>query len=69
MALANDIQARILEIATELWDERSGRVVPDTESLTLKNDGVRFEGTVLYADLAGSTAIVSATTDRVAAEI
>lgn len=41
------------------WTTRDGRVVPDVDSLPLKNDAVEFESaTVLYADLAESTALV-----------
>lgn len=41
------------------WSTREGRVVPDVDSLPLKNEAVTFDSaTVLYADLAESTALV-----------
>jgi adenylate cyclase len=38
-----------------VWSARDGRVVPETDDLTLKNDRVEMEAAVLYADLADST--------------
>src|SRR5450756_2028111 len=41
------------------WTTSDGRVVPDVDSLPLKNQAVTFDtATVLYADLAESTALV-----------
>jgi class 3 adenylate cyclase len=52
------------------WTRRAGRVVPDVDSLPLKNEAVTFEAaTVLYADLAESTALVKGYKDFFAAEI
>lgn len=52
------------------WSKREGKVVPDVDSLALKNDAVTFEqATVLYADLAESTALVRGHKSYFAAEI
>ena len=37
------------------WNERVGTIVPDSESVTLKDGAVKIEATFLYADLAGSS--------------
>lgn len=55
------------------WSERDGRVVPDPDnpSLALKgNDAVNIDCSVLYADLADSTGLVSSPTGvKFAAEV
>ena len=40
------------------WAERQGTVVPDADSVKLTNDAVNLNATVLYADMANSTAMV-----------
>lgn len=37
------------------WDVRDCTVIPDTESVALKNGAVKLDATFLYADLAGSS--------------
>lgn len=51
------------------WELRDGRKVPDTESLKLGNDGLQLDATVLYADMADSTGLVSAYKAPFAAEV
>ncbi len=43
------------EILTTKWDERAGSVVPESDSVTLKDGAVKIDATFLYADLAGSS--------------
>jgi len=58
VALHDEVEARVREILREQWSRRDGRVVPQAEDLTLGNDGVDLDATVLYADLADSTMLV-----------
>jgi len=67
--LTTELTAEVSKIFQDMWSKREGRVVPDTESLTLKNDAVTIEGTVLYADLSASTALVDENTPEFAAEV
>ena len=50
-------------------DQRAGRVVPESDDLGLGNDAVTLDGTVLYADLDGSTQMVDSRESWFAAEI
>ncbi len=43
--------------------------VPETEDIKLGNEGVRLDGTVLYADLQDSTGLVDAYKTEFAAEV
>lgn len=69
MALRDDLESRVEEIFGDTWDERDGYVVPDYDSLTLQNDAVLLDATVLYADMAESTLLVDSHHHRFAAEI
>ncbi len=69
MALANDLQKEVQGIFSTKWEERDGSVVPEPDSVTFGNDAVRLDGTVLYADLAQSTALVNGYKPWFAAEI
>src|SRR5882724_12216398 len=69
MGLKADIQKEVAEVFASKWEQRKGNVVPDDDSVTLGNDAVTLDGTVLYADLADSTTLVDSQTDFVAAEI
>lgn len=52
------------------WETTEGRKVPDEDSrLTLSNTAITIDGTVLYADLDGSTAMVDGHKNWFAAEI
>ncbi len=55
MAIADDITSEINTILDTTWDVRDGTVIPDTDSITLKNGAVKIDATFLYADLAGSS--------------
>lgn len=69
MGLADDLNAEVTKIFKEQWTTRDGTVVPDSPDLKLANDAVKLAGTVLYADLAESTALVKASTPAFAAEV
>jgi class 3 adenylate cyclase len=69
MSLKDDLQADVAKIFTTRWTERDGQVVPDDDSVSLGNDAVKVNATVLYADLADSTALVDGFKPFFAAEI
>lgn len=69
MALKEDLQTAVTDIFKYSWTERDGHGVPMPEDLRLGNDAMKLEGTVLYADMAGSTELVDAQVPSFAAEI
>jgi hypothetical protein len=69
MALPDDLKAEVAKILADRWEVRDGLVVPEPDAVGLGNDIVKLEGTVLYADLAQSTALVDAMTPTFAAEV
>lgn len=69
MALKDDLETEVANILRERWTTRDGQVVPEPTDLKLSNDGVRLDATVLYADMAESTALVDGYKDWFAAEI
>lgn len=69
MGLKADLEKEVAAVFRAKWDERDGTVVPEDDSLTLSNDAVKLEATVLYADLADSTKLVDGQAAFFAAEI
>ena len=70
MKTAEGIIAEVKDILSTTWQVRNGIKVPEPESVTLGNDAVLLsEGTVLYADMADSTALVNGFKDWFAAEV
>ena len=69
MAILEDIQKEVKEIFDTSWSRRDGYVVPEPEDVQLGNDAVCLDGTVLYADLAESTALVKGHKDWFSAEV
>jgi len=69
MSLGDDLKAQVKKIFSEQWSTRDGQNVPDSDDLTLSNDAVKLDGTVLYADLSGSTKLVDGYKGHFAAEI
>jgi class 3 adenylate cyclase len=69
VANSDDIRAEVRTIFRSTWTERDGTAVPESEDVKLANDAVNLQGTVLYADLAESTAMVNHSTKHFAAEI
>src|SRR2546422_3811380 len=58
MTFTEELAGEIDDVFKTQWAERSGNVVPEADNVGLGNDAVRLEGTVLYADLAESSALV-----------
>lgn len=69
MALADDLKAEVAHIFGDQWAKRDGNKVPESEDLKLGNDAIELDGTVLYADLSGSTALVDAYKPHFPAEV
>ena len=63
------IAEELTEILRTRWEERDGRIVPEAEDVTLGNDAVKLDATVLYADLADSTELVKTYSSTFAAEV
>lgn len=69
MSLGDDLKTQIKKIFSEQWSTRDGQQVPDSDDLKLSNDAVKLGGTVLYADLSGSTKLVDGYKGYFAAEL
>lgn len=69
MALKDDLQSQVDTIFKSQWTTRDGQVVPAPSDVKLSNDAVKLNGTVLYADLSQSTAMVLAKKPEFSAEV
>jgi len=69
MTLGDELKQIVADIFRRKWETIDGRVVPDPDKIGFANEGVRFDGTVLYADLADSTLLVDTSGPQFAAEI
>ena len=69
MALSDDLASDVNIILRQTWDARDGQVVPKTEDVLLAGGAVELNATVLYADLADSTALVNAESPTFSAEV
>jgi class 3 adenylate cyclase len=69
MTIVDDLKASVTAILATQWKSRDGRVVPEAEDVTLGNDAVSLNGTVLYADLSDSTSLVANKAATYAAEV
>jgi class 3 adenylate cyclase len=69
MSLKDDLASEVQEIFARPWQTRKGTVVPDPDDLALGNDAVTLDGTILYADLSESTALVDTYNAPFAAEV
>lgn len=69
MSLREELISKVEDIFKYQWRKRDGRKVPEPDDLQLTNDAVILDGTVLYADLSGSTKLVDGYRDYFAAEI
>ena len=67
--LGERLTDEVSSIFRDRWTKRAGEVVPEAENLRLGNDSVTLKGTVLYADLADSTGLVSSQSPEFAAEV
>ncbi len=57
------------QVLAQEWSLRTGQVVPGTEDIALTGGGVTLNATMLYADLARSTELLSSFDKRVVAKI
>jgi class 3 adenylate cyclase len=69
MALKDEITTEVKKIFAAKWETRDGTKVPEAEDVQMGNEAVEIDGTILYADLNGSTAMVDAKKKSFAAEI
>ena len=69
MGIRDDLNSEVRKIFGEEWSERPGRVIPESNSLKLRNDAITLDGTVLYADLDDSTKLVDTSEPWFAAEM
>lgn len=69
MGFSNDLTSEVTNIFRSQWSERDGQQVPTPTDIRLANDAVKLNGTVLYADIDGSTGMVDTLKAAVAAEI
>ena len=69
MSLFDDLNVAVTRIFADAWSTRDGQIVPEPETVALGNSGVDLKGTVLYADLAASTALVDGNSPFFAAEV
>lgn len=71
MGLASDIEAEVKRILKERWTTTKATVVPDSLSIALESNEAKeiSDGTVLYADLSGSTNMVQNKSREFAAEV
>lgn len=59
MAINDDLSSAVTSILNTRWDVADGQVVPFTEDIKLEGGARRLETTMLYADLADSTELVT----------
>lgn len=70
MSLHEDLQIYVDRTFRTQWETREGRTVPESGDIaSTKNDGVRVDVVVLYADLRDSTGLVRDNSDTFAAEV
>jgi class 3 adenylate cyclase len=69
VGLKTDLEAKVKEVFSSTWEKCDGEVVPDDTSISLGNEGIELDATVLYADLSGSTKLVDNNTKDFAGEI
>src|SRR2546428_6077871 len=69
MAFKADLESEVKAIFESKWTKRDGKVVPDPKDLSLGNDAVKLQATVLYADMADSTNLVDHHKHHFSAEI
>lgn len=59
MGLRDELNSNVDVILSERWETREGRAVPEIETVALKGEIVKLNATMLYSDLADSTALAS----------
>lgn len=69
MPIEEDLRTEVKRIFREQWTVRDGRVVPSADDLSLRNDAIKLDAVVLYADLDSSTQLVDSYKHPFSAEI
>jgi class 3 adenylate cyclase len=69
MPLLDEIRDGVQDILDSRLNVREARVIPHTEDITLLDEGVEFEGTVMFSDLAESTTLGTDLERRTAAKV
>ena len=69
MAFKDELVSEVAKFFEDIWTTRDGKIVPDPSDLKLSNDAVKISGTILYADINGSTSLVDTNTSEFAAEV
>lgn len=69
MGLGTEISNAVKTTVDTPWDIREGQVVPSTNTVALKNGGVRVDAVYLYADMADSTGLARDFPQETAAKV
>ena len=69
MALTDELNSEVQDILNSSWNIRDARVVPSSSDVALADGGARFDGTVLYSDLAQSSELATDFHARTAAKV
>lgn len=71
MSFAADIEDEVKRIFRQQWEKSTATVVPEAKDIALEKNEAKIidEGTVLYADLSGSTNMVQNYSPHFAAEV
>jgi class 3 adenylate cyclase len=69
MTLKDEITGEVKKIFSNQWKTRDGTKVPEAGDVALGNEAVQLDGTILYADLSGSTEMVDTYKKSFSAEI
>ena len=71
MSFATDVEAEVKRIFLQQWETSKGTTVPEPSDIALEKNESKIidDGTVLYADLSGSTVMVQNYNAHFAAEI
>ncbi len=68
-AINDELERWVRDTLDSEFTRRDGQKIPSTDELKLGNDAVDLDGTVLYADLSGSTKLVEDYRDWFAAKV
>lgn len=69
MSFGTDLHDVIIRILQRGWKPRTGIVVPEVDTVALSGEVVQIEASVLFADLARSTYLVSRHNEKFAADV
>lgn len=69
MGIVDELTSRVTSTFANAWSSVDARIVPSPGDIATGNQAKKLDGTVLYADLAGSTDLVDSYQPEFAAEI